>query len=85
MDPRLFHAAVTAFYRLSVKDYVELVAGWKMGVIELKKFLTNIGLYCFAEWGLNQIILLRPVRLLGENGLYWSTWSCPLRQRATSI
>ena len=47
----VWHAAVADFYRFSVKDFMEFVAGWKMGVNQLKKFLTNVGLYCFAERG----------------------------------
>ena len=62
---------------------MKLVAGREVGVDQLEKFLTDVGLYSLTERGLNQMIFLRLFLLLGGAGLYFSTWSCPLRRRAS--
>ena len=44
------HGAVTYFYRVSVKYFVEFTGCWEMLVNEIEKLSAYIGLDVFAVW-----------------------------------
>ena len=54
------HAAVTDFYGFPVENFVELTIGREVGVNQLKKLLSNVGLYCFAERGIEPNYIFSP-------------------------
>ena len=82
------HGAVTYFYRVSVKYFVEFTGCWKMLVNETEKLSAYVGLDVFAVWRVvtgNIAVSLASVRwgILGhlraeiaavEGFLVW--WNC---------